>query len=72
MDNEEASKNLIEGFIDADIVNNEDHKGLYTNVLAIMNNDDTLINDSNQTNRKKKLLKLSCTALLASSYVTLL
>lgn len=68
----EGSRNLIESFVDADVDNNEDHKSLYDNVLAIMNDDDELINESNQEDKKIKLLKLSCAAVLASSYVTLL
>lgn len=70
--NEQASRNLIEGFIDADIENNEEHSNLYSNVLAIMNDEDNLIDDNDDNRKKVKLLKLSCTALLASSYVTLL
>lgn len=72
LSNENAVKDLIESFIDADIDGNQDHKNLYTDVLAIMNDDDSLINDSNRDRKKVKLLKLSCTALLASSYITLL
>lgn len=72
MSNEQASRNLIEGFIDADIEGNSDHQNLYQNVLAIMNDDDSLIDENNQSEKKQKLLKLSCTALLSSSYVTLL
>lgn len=70
--NAEAARNLIEGFVDVDIDNNEDHQALYQNVMAIMNDDDELINDGNATGKKTKLLKLSCTAILASSHVTLL
>ena len=37
-----------------------------------MRDDDSLINDGNATSKKTKLIKLSCTAILSSSYVTLI
>ena len=72
MSTPQAARNLIEGFIDADVDQNPEHNELYRHVLAIMNDDDNLIDDTNTTRKKTKLLKLSCTALLASSYITLL
>ena len=72
LSNEEASKKLIESFIDADFDNEEEHKNLYDNVLAILDDEDSLIDDNNSARKKLKLLKLSCTAVLSSSYVTLL
>lgn len=72
MSNAEASRDLIESFIDADIDDNDEHRNLYNNVMAIMNDDDNLVDDGNEARKKTKLLKLSCTALLASSYITLI
>ncbi len=71
LNNNDALKNLIEGFIDVDLSKPE-HSNMYSHLQSIMNDDDSLINDGNATSKKRKLLKLSCTAVLASSYVTLI
>ena len=71
MSNDAAIDNLVDGFIDVSR-SNPDHQVLYNNLSAIMNDEDSLINDGNANSKKTKLLKLSCTAILASSYVTLI
>lgn len=72
MENDIAVTNLIDGFIDINPSTNDEHKIMFNELMAVMNNDDSLINDNNAANRKVKLLKLSCTAILTSSYVTLI
>ena len=69
---EDLSVKLINSFIDADVENNKEHQSLYENVLAVLNDEDELISESDEDIKKIKVAKLACTAILASSYVTLL
>lgn len=71
MSNQVAVNNMLDGFLDIDR-NNSDHQTFISEIMAIMNDEDSLINDGNTTSKKTKLLKLSCTAILSSSYVTLI
>jgi hypothetical protein len=71
MDNTTAIKGLIDQFIDIKL-DEGDHDQMLTQLKAIMNNDDALISDNNSTSKKEKLLHLTCTAILSSSYVTLI
>lgn len=72
LSNEDAIKNLLNSFIDVNPEKNSDHKKMFTQLEAIMSDEDSLINDNNADRKRKKLLKLTCTAILASSYVTLI
>jgi hypothetical protein len=71
MGNDAAINNLLDSFIDIDR-GNSDHQVLISELGAIMRDDDSLISDGNATSKKTKLIKLSCTAILSSSYVTLI
>ncbi len=71
MNNQSAINNMLDGFIDIDQTN-PDHQVLVSELMSIMSDEDSLINDGNATSKKAKLLKLSCTAILSSSYVTLI
>jgi len=70
--NEQLIQNLLDDIVDVDIQGNPEHTELYNHLLDIMTDVDQLIVDGNSANKKRKLLKLSCTAILASSYVTLI
>lgn len=70
LSNEEAAKNMIDQFIDVDL-KGSDHKQMHDQVLAILRDDDQLL-ASNTDDRKLKLLRLSCAAILSSNYVTLI
>lgn len=63
---------MLNNFIDVDVVNNPAHVELKTNLMAIMSDVDGLVVDANATSKKRKLLKMSCAAILSSSYVTML
>lgn len=62
---------LSHKFVDFDFNNNNDHKNFLTNLEAILSDEDELINDGNAERKKKKLLKMSCAAILSSTYVTM-
>jgi hypothetical protein len=71
MGNDDAISNLLDTFIDIDR-SNSDHKVLISELEAVMRDDDSLISDGDATSKKTKLIKLSCAAILSSSYVTLI
>ncbi|MEE2671189.1 MAG: hypothetical protein VYA54_05735 [Bdellovibrionota bacterium] len=62
---------LSHKFVDFDFNNNNDHKNFLTNLEAILSDEDELVNDANAERKKKKLLKMSCAAILSSTYVTM-
>lgn len=62
---------LSQKFVDFDFNNNNDHKTFLTNLEAILSDEDELVNDANAERKKKKLLKMSCAAILSSTYVTM-
>ena len=62
---------LSHKFVDFDFNNNNDHKNFLTNLEAILSDEDELVNDGNAERKKKKLLKMSCAAILSSTYVTM-
>lgn len=66
-----ALDSLLDSFIDIDR-SNPDHKTLISELNEIMKDTDSLISDGNAMSKKTKLIKLSCTAILSSSYVTLI
>ncbi|MBT4791201.1 MAG: hypothetical protein HON90_06490 [Halobacteriovoraceae bacterium] len=68
MSNSNAIDNLLNGFLDLDTVNNVDHQTMKSELNAILSNTDNLVASGNKT----RLLKLTCTAILASTYVTFL
>ena len=63
---------MLNNFIDVDVINNPAHVALKTNIMAIMSDADALVDDGNVTSKRRKLLKMSCAAILSSSYVTML
>lgn len=67
-----AIKLLLDNMIDVDIDNNPDHANLYQHLMHIRNDSDDLIGESDSVQSQIKLFKMSCAALLASSYVTLM
>lgn len=58
-------------FGDFDFVNNSDHREFLNNLEAITNDDDDLVNDNNFAREKRKLMKMSCAAVLSSTYITM-
>lgn len=75
MSSTESNRNelisLSQKFVDFDFNNNNDHKTFLTNLEAILSDEDELVNDANAERKKKKLLKMSCAAILSSTYVTM-
>lgn len=62
---------LSHKFVDFDFNNNSDHKNFLTHLEAILSDEDGIINDANPERKKRKLLKMSCAAILSSTYVTM-
>jgi hypothetical protein len=64
---------MIDNFIDIDYVNNQNDKDFLSDVVGIINNSDAIVTGIiTTTENNKKLLKLSCTSILSSSYVTMI
>lgn len=58
-------------FVDMDFDDNPEHASFLSHLQAIMSDEDGLVNDGNAARKKRKLLKMSCAAVLSSTYVTL-
>lgn len=71
LSNADAIKKLLDNMVDVDLDNNQAHQDLYGHLMAIMSDEDNLVAGSGETERKK-LFKMSCAALLSSSYVAML
>lgn len=69
--NMDEVKALSLKFGDFDFDNNPDHVNFLSNLNAIINDDDDLVDDGNFAREKRKLLKMSCAAVLSSTYVTM-
>lgn len=69
----DQARSMVDQFIDIDYVNNEDDRGFLEEVTRIISNDDLIVSGSPTTEtNNRKLLKLSCTSILSSSYVTMI
>lgn len=66
-----AIKLLLDNMVDVDVDNNSAHAELYANLMSIMSDEDNLLSGTASSN-KEKLFKMSCAALLSSSYVSML
>ncbi|MBD66907.1 MAG: hypothetical protein CME62_17020 [Halobacteriovoraceae bacterium] len=66
--NSQIAQKLLDSFLDVDPVANTAHMDFKNEVLAILNNSDSLLS----TNDKQRLSKMACGAILASAYVTLI
>jgi len=71
LSNGDAIKLLLDNMVDVDVANNEAHGELYAEMMAIMSDEDNLLTGEASSN-KEKLFKMTCAALLSSSYVAML
>jgi hypothetical protein len=70
---ETQAKVMIDEFIDIDYENNPNDKNFLSDVVGIMENADSIVTGTiTTTTNNQKLLKLSCTSILSSSYVTMI
>lgn len=68
----DAIKKLLDKMVDVNLDENEAHQALYENIMKIMSDEDSLVDDGNPSSKREKLFKMSCAALMASSYVSML
>ncbi|MAZ49301.1 MAG: hypothetical protein CME65_12130 [Halobacteriovoraceae bacterium] len=64
-------QNLSLKFGDFDFDQNQDHINFLNNLEAIINDEDELVDDGNFAREKRKLMKMSCSAVLSSTYITM-
>lgn len=71
LSNGDAIKLLLDNMVDVDVEGNTAHGQLFSNLMAIMSDEDNLLTGTASSN-KEELFKMSCAALLSSSYVSML